>query len=59
MSIIDSIKEAFCRHDYELVSKESIYRTDFLYPYKNKFIGYKWTYICKKCGHVKIVRNYE
>lgn len=52
MKIIDKIRLAFCRHDWELVRCDEIID---VFGYHN---GTRWTYICKKCKEIKVIRNY-
>ena len=58
--IINKIRQWFCVHDWELLNKTTMYAdTDYwgrtVEPYN---VGIKWTYRCKKCGKMNIVKNY-
>ncbi len=47
------IRSCFCRHEWELQDKSS--RLNRL----NENIGTKWTYRCKKCGHIYTYKDWE
>ena len=51
--IINRIREWFCEHDWELLNKSYMWEEGASKPY-----GIKWTYRCKKCGKVNIIKNY-
>lgn len=67
--IIEFCKESLCKHDWEEVSHvkvheehEGIRKIDGCYQYVNIVNPYpkgqKWTYRCKKCGAIKVKKNY-
>ena len=52
--IINKIRVMFCVHDWELLQETRMWDSVIdKYPY-----GTKWTYRCKKCGKMNIVKNY-
>ena len=58
--LINYIRSFFCKHEWELIDEVYVHDTmDFwgrtVDPY---IIGKRWTYRCKKCGDVKICKNY-
>lgn len=59
-TLVNYIRSCFCNHDWELLNETTVYDdTDYwgrtTKPY---FVGKKWTYRCKKCGYIKIYRDY-
>ena len=53
--LINYIRSCFCKHDWELLEKTSVWdSTVAKYP-----IGTKWIYRCKKCGHSKKYKNFQ
>ena len=58
--LINYIRSCFCKHDWELLDESQVYDdTDYWgRTVKEYKIGTKWTYRCKKCGELKINRNY-
>ena len=56
--IIDTIRSWFCTHDWELLDEIDVYTTIWHTGYEKVKIGTKWTYRCKKCGYMKVQKNY-
>lgn len=54
---IDYIRSLFCKHDYEEIDRCLVYDGTFA-PYYRRCLGMKWTYRCKKCGYIKITKNF-
>lgn len=55
--IFDYIRSLFCQHDYEEIGHTLVYDGTFA-PYYKPIIGTKWIHRCKKCGYLKITKNY-
>ena len=52
--LINYIRSCFCKHDWKLLDKVRMWENE-----NDKYaLGTKWTYRCKKCGWVKIYKNY-
>lgn len=58
--IVEYFRSIFCKHEYKLLHCADIY--DYDKGFATKCIDElpycrQWTYMCKKCGYVKIVRT--
>ena len=54
--LLEFIRKHTCEHEYEELDRAIVY--DYVNNYKLVPIGKRYTYICKKCGDVKIVNTY-
>lgn len=56
--IIEYFRSLFCKHEFELLQQADVHDrrpvTFEMYDTPNYTM---WTYMCKKCGYVKIVSN--
>lgn len=53
MGFIGKIHTLFCKHDYEEIEKCNVY-----WIVGDKPIGTRWTFMCKKCGDIKVFENF-
>lgn len=52
--IIDYIRCCFCKHEWEIINKASIFQNEGdTIP-----VGKRWTAYCKRCGSFKTYKNY-
>lgn len=50
--LIEYIRSCFCKHEFELVSRANIYRTQYdSMPYQEEY-----SYMCEKCGYIKKIK---
>lgn len=59
--LINYIRSCFCKHDWKIFNVEKIYidADDWIRYIEQPYtIKIKWTYRCKKCGHMKTHKNY-
>lgn len=49
--IIDYFRTLFCKHEYELLCKDTVH------DLTDKPIYIKWIYVCKKCKYKKKVTS--
>lgn len=54
--LLEFIRKHTCEHEYEELDRAIVY--DYVNNYQLAPIGKRYTYICKKCGGVKIVKTY-
>ena len=54
--IIDYIRSCFCKHDYQIIDKATIY--DFMDIREQLPLGERHVYVCKKCLKRKIIKTY-
>ena len=50
--MIDKIRMWFCNHEWELLCKNEVWNEDIS---KDISVGYKYTYLCKKCLKSKTI----
>jgi len=57
--LVEYFRSVFCKHEYELLDKSEVYAVSDIGRVTNEGIPVyrQWTYMCKKCGYVKIVRT--
>ena len=58
--LIDYIRSCFCKHEWELLKKTTVYGNEDYWgrtvePY---VLGTRWFYRCNKCGHSKTYQNF-
>lgn len=55
-TVIEYIRQCFCKHQYELLDKATVYDSN---DTRNHLpLGERYVYMCKKCGRVKCVKTY-
>lgn len=52
--VLDYIRSLFCKHEWELISKEYVYENS----YSNRPLGERRTYLCEKCMRRKNVKTW-